>query len=226
MDETNDSFKFLESDHVYLRPFTDKDAPFFAKWSNDFETRGKIGEVIPASPLKIQENIKRDDKDSIWFAVVRKPDNEVIGETGLLRMFPAWRTTDLSIIIPDKACQGKGYGTETINLLMDYAFGYLNFHRISIRVVGFNAYALDFYEKVGFKKEGIQEEGYYYNYGYYDFVMMRILKREFLKLQILPLKLTGLWCDYPLAAFSTAVLAIVMILMNRDKLFVPSENGN
>jgi RimJ/RimL family protein N-acetyltransferase len=97
-------------------------------------------------------------------------------------MFPAWRTTDLTIIIPDKANQGKGYGRETICLLMDYAFGYLNYNRISIGVVGFNTNAIEFYKKVGFKQEGIQEQGYYYNYRYYDFIMMRILRDEFLKL--------------------------------------------
>ena len=42
----------------------------------------------------------------------------------------------------------------------------------------------------------------------------------------LPLKLTGLWCNYPTAALLTAALAMVMILISRNKLFVSSENIN
>ena len=53
-------------------------------------------------------------------------------------MFPAWGTSDLTIIIPHEAHQGKGYGTEAIRLLMDYAFGDLGFHRLAIGVVGNN----------------------------------------------------------------------------------------
>jgi RimJ/RimL family protein N-acetyltransferase len=94
-------------------------------------------------------------------------------------MFPPWRTTDLSIIIGDKSAWGQGYGEEAITLLLDYAFGYLNFHRVSIGVVGSNERALRFYEKVGFQREGIQRDGYYYNHQYQDFVMLSILEDEF-----------------------------------------------
>lgn len=175
-------YNFLESERIYLRPFEEGDESFFTKWYNDKETRAKIGEIMPTSKRQAEEIINRTGRDSVWFAVVRKDNNTVIGETGLLRMFPAWRTTDLTIIIPGKENQGKGYGTETINLLMDYAFGYLSYNRISIGVVDFNKSALQFYKKIGFKQEGIQEQGYYYNYKYYDFIMMRILKEEFIKI--------------------------------------------
>lgn len=174
------NYSFLESKNLYLRPFEETDETFFMKWYNDKDTRAKIGEVMPLSKFQSEQLIRREGKDSVWFAIVRKKDDKVIGETGLLRMFPAWRTTDLTIIIPEKENQGKGYGTQAINLIMDYAFGYLNYNRISIGVVGFNIYALSFYKKVGFIQEGIQEQGYYYNYKYYDFIMMRILKNEFI----------------------------------------------
>jgi len=180
--EANENVKFLESKNIYLRPFIKEDIPFLLYWYNDVETRLKTGDVTPTSYSEAEKIIDRKSEDRIWFAIVRKSDDKIIGETGLLRMFPAWGTTDLSIIIPDSKHQHKGYGTEVINLLMNYAFGYLNFNRIAIGVVGFNDKALAFYEKVGFKREGIQEEGYYCNYQYFDFVMMRILKREFIEL--------------------------------------------
>jgi len=66
---------------------------------------------------------------------------------------------------------------------MDYAFGYLNMHRVSLGVVGFNRRALRFYEKVGFKQEGIQRDGYYHDHAYHDFVMMSILEDEFRAMQ-------------------------------------------
>jgi len=151
------------------------------RWVNDPEVRGLIGSTLPMDQQGIDEWFEksRSDDSRVWFVICTKEDNQVIGECGLLRMFPAWRTTDLSIIMGEKNAQGKGYGTEAINLLLDYAFGYLNFHRVAIGVVGFNDSAIRFYEKIGFKKEGIQRDGYYYNHEYHDFVMMSILDDEF-----------------------------------------------
>lgn len=172
---------FLIGERIYLRPITKEDLAYIRKWYNDPEIRGLIGSTTPMSRQDAEEwfeNLHKD-KSRIWFTVVTKEDDRVIGETGLLRMFPHWRTTDLSIILGEKDTLGKGYGTEVMNLLLDYAFGYLNFHRVAIGVVGFNDKALRFYEKIGFKREGIQRDGYYYNHKYYDFVMMSILEDEF-----------------------------------------------
>ena len=105
-------------------------------------------------------------------------EGNVIGETGLLRMFPAWHQTDLTIIIPDPKNQRKGYGTEAITIMLDMAFKELSMHRVSIGVVALNTNALNFYKKIGFKQEGVLEEAYYYDNEYSDFIMLRILRQE------------------------------------------------
>jgi RimJ/RimL family protein N-acetyltransferase len=70
-------------------------------------------------------------------------------------MFKPWRCTGMTIIIGEKDKWGKGYGTEAGHLLVNYAFLRLDFHRVSICVVGFNERALKFWENLGFKKEGV-----------------------------------------------------------------------
>ena len=68
---------------------------------------------------------------------------------------------------------------EVAQLMLDYAFGHQNFHRVAIGVVGFNTAALNFYERIGFQREGVQRDGYYYEHRYHDFVMMCMLEDEF-----------------------------------------------
>jgi diamine N-acetyltransferase len=174
-------FGFLIGEQVYLRPVNRDDLSYIKKWANDPELRRMTGEVKPMTEKEVNEFYERTQEQStrVWFIVVLKENELPIGEAGLLRMFPAWRTTDLTIIIGEKGERGKGYGTEAINLLLGYAFGHLNFHRVAVGVVGFNAEALGFYEKMGFKREGIQRDGYYYDHQYHDFVMMSILEDEF-----------------------------------------------
>jgi diamine N-acetyltransferase len=173
--------EFLSGEKVYLRAIEPDDYPLFHCWANDPETRGLTGEARPCTLASTREYYEQIQKaaDRVWLAVVERETHRVVGETGLLRMFPAWRTTDWSLIIGDPQARGRGYGTEAALLMLDSAFGYQNFHRVSIGVVGFNEGALRFYERLGFKREGIQDEGYYYAHRYHDFVMMRLLEDEF-----------------------------------------------
>ncbi len=173
--------KFLIGDRVYLRPVEHDDLACIRKWANDPEIRRLTGEVAPMTLAGAERFFEKtqNDEDRVWFIIALRENDAPIGEAGLLRMFPAWRTTDLSTIIGEKDARGKGYGAEAIRLLLDYAFGYLNFHRVAIGVVGFNERALRFYEKIGFKREGVQRAGYFYDHAYHDFVMMSLLEDEF-----------------------------------------------
>lgn len=173
----------LNGRRVCLRPFCRDDLPYIQKWSNDAELRRLIGEVAPMSRAETEKWYKEllADKDRIWFTIVLKRGGRVIGEAGLLRIFRPWRNTDMTIIIGERDTWGKGYGSEVGHLLLDYAFGRLGFHRISIGVVGFNERALRFWESLGFKKEGVERDEYYYDNEYSDGIMMSILEDEYEK---------------------------------------------
>ena len=172
---------FLSGKQVYLRLIEAGDLPLLHVWANDAELRALTGDVLPTSfhGLETYVNKMETDPTRVWFVIGLKETQQIIGECGLLRMFYAWRTTDLSIILGDKSAWGKGYGREALSLLLDYAFGHLNFHRVAIGVVGTNQRALRFYERAGFQREGVQRDGYYYNHHYQDFVMMSLLEDEF-----------------------------------------------
>jgi len=177
--------EFLSGKRVYLRPLEKEDLPLIQKWANDPEIRRLTGEVAPMNGANAESFYTRvvEDRDRAWFVVVVRQDERPIGEAGLLRMFSAWRTTDLSIVLGEKDVWNQGYGSEAIHLLLDYAFGNLNFHRVAIGVIGFNENALRFYEKVGFRREGIQRDGYFYAGRYSDFVMMSLLEEDYRALQ-------------------------------------------
>ena len=181
-------YRFLSGERILLRPVERADLPSIRKWANDPDIRHLTGEVTPMTEKSADEWFEKisNDPSRVWFVIVVQESSKLIGETGLLRMFPAWRTTDLSIIIGEREAWGQGYGSEAIHLLLDYAFGYLNFHRVAIGVVGFNQHALRFYEKVGFKTEGIQRDGYFFNHRYSDFVMMSLLEDEYRSLPLRP----------------------------------------
>ena len=169
--------KEIRGKSVILRERRLEDASFFAYWFNQPKVMFQCGFTEPTDEEHMRKYISKKAEDAVWFTIT-DISGKIIGETGLIRMWPAWHCTDLSIIIPVPEAQNKGYGTEAIRLMLDLAFGEYEMNRVAIGVVGQNIEALAFYEKIGFIKEGIQEQGYYYNGEYSDFIMMRILKSE------------------------------------------------
>lgn len=174
--------KEIKGKRIVLREQREEDAPFFAYWFNQPKVMFQCGFEKPTDEDEVKTciNVSHKSDDSVWFTITDL-DGNIIGETGLLRMFPAWHQTDLTLIIPDPKMQHKGYGTEAIRMMLDMAFSEYEMHRVSIGVVGLNTDALEFYKKIGFKQEGILEEAYYYNNEYSDFIMMRILSHEWNK---------------------------------------------
>ncbi|HSO58507.1 MAG TPA: GNAT family protein, partial [Paenisporosarcina sp.] len=54
--------------------------------------------------------------------------------------------------------QGKGFGKDAMQLVMNYAFNELNLHRLSLTVFGYNQGAIKLYESLGFRHEGTYRE--------------------------------------------------------------------
>ena len=163
--------------NVILREMREEDADYFTHWLNQPEIMFQCGIVKPRTREDVLQSIRKTETDCDWYAVTDL-SGRLVGETGLLRMWPHWFCTDLTIIIPNPEDQGKGYGGEATRLMLARAFDHYQMNRVSIGVVGLNTRALAFYERLGFRKEGIQEQGYYHDGAFSDFVMMRILKSE------------------------------------------------
>jgi RimJ/RimL family protein N-acetyltransferase len=87
---------FLCGKSVYLRPFEKKDLPYLYQWGNDPDIRSLTAEVTPMTPSGLEKFWEKvsNEPDRVWFTVCLKDGDRPIGEAGLLRMFPAWRTTD------------------------------------------------------------------------------------------------------------------------------------
>ncbi|MDD5503469.1 MAG: GNAT family protein [Candidatus Thermoplasmatota archaeon] len=173
----------ISGEKVILHPVEHSDIQHFVSWYQDEELRTLTGEVAPMTEKEAEEFFQKIQKDETrrWFMIVEKSTGRIIGECGLLRIFPAWRRTDVSVIIGEKDCWGKGYGMDAIRLLQRLAFEELKLHRMSIGVVGFNKRAIRFWKKAGFRTEGREREGYFYDGKFHDFVMMRLLEGEYEK---------------------------------------------
>lgn len=85
----------------------------------------------------------------------------------------------MAIGIYDTTCLGRGFGSKAIKLVLGYAFGAMQLHRISVRVLAYNDRAIRAYEKCGFVPEGRERETAFVDGHWYDDIIMGVLAHEF-----------------------------------------------
>jgi RimJ/RimL family protein N-acetyltransferase len=73
----------------------------------------------------------------------------------------------------------KGLGSEAMSLVLGHAFGAMNLHRVSLRVLHFNARAIAAYQKLGFVIEGRERQSARIGSEWHDDIIMGLLAPEF-----------------------------------------------
>ena len=82
------------------------------------------------------------------------------------------RQAELGIMIGDKAYWSRGYGTETVDLLLDHMFGEYPFDRVYLHTLTWNRRAQKSFHKSGFKDvKPVRKGGY-------DFILMEIWRED------------------------------------------------
>ena len=143
----------------------------------------KYYDYYPPVPLKKADvdkmfNYYKESGKSKVFAV--RNDSLIIGVAGFDDIIKENQVATLFIGLGNKNERGKGYGRETMNLLLEYGFENLNFHRIQLNVLEFNDKAIALYEKCGFKKEGIFREFALRDEKRYNLLLYGLLKYEWI----------------------------------------------
>ena len=73
---------------------------------------------------------------------------------------------------------GQGVGTEATGLVLDHAFGTMGLHRVTLRVLSFNAAAIACYARAGFLVEGRERESCRMGEQWFDDVIMGVLATD------------------------------------------------
>ena len=173
-------FKKIVGERVYLSPVNPEDNEKYVEWLNDL----KVSLNLTMAPKIISLNKEKEilenmSKEGYNFAIVDKKEDELLGNCGLMDVELIHGTAELGIFIGEKDYWNKGYGTEVINLILDYGFNILNLNNIMLRVHSFNKRAINCYKKCGFKEIGRRREGFVIGDDKYDDIYMDILAEEF-----------------------------------------------
>lgn len=169
----------LTGKKVILRELKESDMPFFNQLINSSEVEkvvvGWSKPVTMTEQLSWFQGLKGDN--NIRYTIANLEDTEIYGTLIISKLDWKNRTCGIDIKLSNDA-RGKGIGTESISLAIDYIFNELNLNRIGINILESNIPSQKLFEKAGFIKEGTLRKAVYKNGQYLDLFVYSLLKED------------------------------------------------
>jgi RimJ/RimL family protein N-acetyltransferase len=182
MDDNEQPILNIEGELVALGPVRRELLPLYQRWINDLGTMRMLD--LPPQPMTMEkeqgwyEHVSKAE-DNVSFTIYERETSRPIGNTGLDGVDHRNRTATFGIIIGEPECRGKGYGTETTRLMLDYAFTVLGLHNVMLLVFEFNQAGIKAYQRAGFKEFGRRRECRLVAGKLWDEIQMDCLSSEF-----------------------------------------------
>jgi RimJ/RimL family protein N-acetyltransferase len=139
----------------------DKDYEIESRWTHDsgFMRLLEFGPVYPLSPAQIKKRYEalekqaREEKNLFHFRVRSREDDRLVGLASI--EWIEWTNGNgfLKFGIGSAQDRSQGLGTETLQILLRYAFDELNLYRLTAMVQEYNQAAIALLHKAGFMEE-------------------------------------------------------------------------
>jgi RimJ/RimL family protein N-acetyltransferase len=154
------SFDRLESARLHLRRFRADDAAAFAAYRSDPEVARLQGWNAPYSFEEAQRFVESLEgvspgRPGAWFqfAVALRSNGALIGDCALRTSDIDHRQAELGFSFATPY-QRRGYGSEAVSRVLQYAFTTLQMHRVFSIVDARNESAMRLLERASFRREG------------------------------------------------------------------------
>lgn len=165
----------IDTDRLQLRPLTaDAAGEPYLHWMNDFEvTRFLESRFRRFSEEDLKKYIVDMERkpDALFLGMFIRDGDRHIGNIKLDRV-PAHLRGEIGLVVGDRTQWGKGFATEAIRGLTDFALRELRLHKVTAGCYSNNLGSQRAFEKAGFSVEGTRAEHYRFEDQWIDLVMM------------------------------------------------------
>ena len=178
---------FVEGKRVYLRLIEKSDIKYpYLNWLNDLgvvrylesrfcpQTAESISRYIDDNPYLMAICLKDTITGTVGYET-NKPHQHICN-INLRNINWIHRFAEVGLLIGEKDEWGKGYGSEAISLMANYAFEILGLHKLTAGCYSKNVGAIKAFEKAGFQIEGTLRRHYWFEGRYTDAVILGKVK--------------------------------------------------
>ncbi len=169
----------LKGDTIYLRALEPEDLEFIHAIENDESIWEISNTQTPYSKFLIKQYLEHSQKDIFEVKQLRLVISSYKEESlGLIDLFDFdFKNGRAGIGILVKALEDrkKGYGSEALQLLVNYSFAHLGLHQLYCNISEENEASIKLFEKQGFKKIGLKKEWNYVDGSYKNEYLFQLI---------------------------------------------------
>lgn len=168
-------------DKIALGPRRRDLIPLHQRWANDFAIARNLGAFGPVTMERETAYFERiaTAETTVSFVIYEHASMRPIGSTELMHIEYRNGRADFGILIGEAKARGKGYGTETTRLMLDYAFTALGLRSVALTVGEWNVAGQRAYAKAGFREYGRRRQCWMMGGRWWDEIAMDCLATEF-----------------------------------------------
>ena len=162
-----------------------EDLSLFVEWVNKPEVFGEYNPLHQMSKTEAEKMVD-DPSDSKLFFIEKKDGSKIgfICHFHVLHMGTGTKQVEVGYsLIPNE--RGKGFGTEALQIMVDYLFLSKEIMRIQAQTDQRNAASQKILEKAGFKKEGTLRQNFFIRGKWTDDYIYSIIREEWKEPKIL-----------------------------------------
>ncbi|MGG1397591.1 GNAT family protein [Bacillus salipaludis] len=172
MEKQADLFHSLEGEKIYFKALRVEDVQEIHQYASDQEVSRFIGwnlmNSLEESRKHIEVMLNRESVGThLYSSIVEKLTQTIIGTAMIFNFDKEANKAEIGYVL-HKQYWGKGYGTEIVALMSDFAFKSLNLHKLHAMVVHANIASARILEKNRYELEGRLKDHYFIENKYYD----------------------------------------------------------
>lgn len=163
----------------------EKDPEIVSQWTHDagFMRMMNLDPMVPMSAWRVKKKLDElektiEERNLFHFRIRSLDDDRLIGYAELYWISWSNRIGNIRLGIGAPADRHKGYGRETLGLLLQYAFSELNLHRLTAVIPEYNLPALGLFRSFGFMEEVRRRQAVERDCRFWDLLYYGLLASE------------------------------------------------
>lgn len=171
----------LQGENVYLRALEPEDLEFLYQLENNSDYWHLSNTQAPYSKFAIKQYLERSLSEDIYalrelrLIICSTKDNSKIGIIDLVNFDPKHKRAEIGIIIYNPSDRGFGYGSESLEILINYAFDILYLHQLYCDVLSDNKQSINIFLNKNFKEVGIKKDWNFNGQNYADQILFQLI---------------------------------------------------
>lgn len=173
----------LDNGNITLRAIEPEDLEFLYKCENDSSTWQYGNTIAPYSHFVLKQYIADAQNDiytnkQLRLMICTKSDGKSVGTIDLFDFDPFNQRASIGIVVCGPENRRHGYAEQSLELLIQYCFGFLHLHQLHCAISANNEPSIKLFKKMGFVKCGHRTDWLKTKDGYADELEFQLIDKQ------------------------------------------------